>query len=1041
LRREFLALAVLLLLPSAARAERLPVRSYTTADGLAHNEINKIVRDSRGFLWFATNDGLSRFDGYTFMNYGVEQGLPHPTVMDLLETSRGDLWVATYGGLVRFRPDGVPADRPLDAADARRRPSMFSTIVPPGDDPRAKATTVVFESRDGTIWCGTRNGLFRLDPEGVLRGVELGLPDQYPEQRQINDLVEDEHASLWVVSPSGLYRRWRDGSTARYAAPGFLVYDHLHDLMKDRDGGIWVASRYDGFFRLRADGSRTPPAIAEHHAYPRRTAAWVFRLLETSDRRFWVGSNVGLVEFRRDGQFFAYNRRHGLAHQEIAALAEDAAGNLWIGTWSGAMKLTRNGFITYGRQDGIAAGVKLFEDAAGQLHVIAHTFEVGLPGKPSPAPDVEHVALRFGRFAGGRFQWVMPRPPFSWGWIPEGAVLQTRDGGWWLAGGTGVFRYAPSPTFGALERTVPIRSYAEKDGLPGVQVFRMMEDSRGNVWLSINSQRKGLFRWDRQTDTFSEVPLAGSVPPAREELPLAIAEDRAGNVWVGLSSGVARYRDGRATVFSTAHGLPPGPIGQIYVGAGSRVWMGSARGGLIRLDDPAAEAPVFTRYTMAQGLSGNRIEAITEDRQGRIYAATGHGVDQLEPVTGRVRHFTTDDGLASGWMVAAFRDRTGALWFGTHTGLSRFVPAATETSAPPSVVITGLTAGGAARPISAVGQTDVSLPDLAADRNQLQIEFGSIDFAAGGRHRYQYRLHGADADWSAPTPRRSVSYASLAPGSYRFVVRAVTADGIVSSRPAAIAFTVLRPVWQRWWFLSLAGVAVVAAGHALHRYRLGRTLELERVRTRIATDLHDDVGANLTRIAILSEVARQQPRPRAAHLDAPLSSIADIARESVATMNDIVWAINPERDTLRDMVRRMRDHAEEVFESREIRLTVDMPDAAPPSRLGVDVRRDLYLIFKEAVNNATRHSRCSSVAITLRVEGGRLRLEVSDNGTGVDLDRHTEGNGLASMKRRAARIGAALEILSSPGAGTSVRLTMAVPESRAAFAFPTQRGR
>jgi signal transduction histidine kinase len=203
-------------------------------------------------------------------------------------------------------------------------------------------------------------------------------------------------------------------------------------------------------------------------------------------------------------------------------------------------------------------------------------------------------------------------------------------------------------------------------------------------------------------------------------------------------------------------------------------------------------------------------------------------------------------------------------------------------------------------------------------------------------------------------------------------------------------------------------------------------LEIERVRTRIATDLHDDIGANLTRIAILSEVARTQAPAGDGHADAPLSSIASIARESATSMSDIVWAISPERDTLQDVVRKMRDYAEEIFEARDVALALDLPDTAQAMKLGVDVRRDLYLVFKEAVHNAARHSECTRVAITLRIVGTRLMLEVADDGVGFDLHGQSDGNGLASMQRRAERLGASLSVTATPGAGTTIALSMSV---------------
>jgi signal transduction histidine kinase/ligand-binding sensor domain-containing protein len=1062
MHRALLALAVSgLLTPAAARAERLPIRAYTTADGLAHNTVNRIVRDSRGFLWFATDDGLSRFDGYAFTNYGVEQGLPHPRVMDLLETRNGELWVATFGGLVRFRPDGVQNERVSYANEAGGATPMFATILPADEHPGARAVLRLLESRDGTIWCGTREGLVRLergDGRFELRPIAIGLPDEYPEQKYVKDLVEDDHESLWIAAPSGLYRRWRDGTAAHYDVPdlfrrdralgAYRDYYHLHDLLKDHQGGIWVGSRALGFFRMTADGSRRAPVVVEHYGYPDPFASWIDEVLETSDGRFWAASNLGLIELSsperlHGSRLVIHNRSHGLINEALRALAEDMNGNLWIGTGgAGAMKVARGGFVTYGRSDGIAQGDAVLEDASGQLYVLAHVFRTGLLGNyTSATPEDELEVPQFGRFDGRRFEWFMPGKPFWLGWVMEKSVLRTRNNEWWLAGGTGLFRYGPHPTFIGLKTAKPLRVFTEKDGLSEFpQVYRMFEDSRTDVWFSIISKTNGLFRWSRATDTMRNMAAVEGFPRVEDELPRAMGEDRDGNVWIGLNNGVARYRNGTFAFFKMANGLPLGAIVDIHADGSRRLWLASARTGLVRVDDPAADPPAFTRFTTADGLSGNSLAVITEDLQGRLYLATGRGIDQLDPRTGAVRQFTTEDGLSAGVTICASRDRNGALWFGTTTGLSRFVPPANAALTAPAILITGIAIGGRPWPVSAIGETSVTLPGLHPGAGHVQIDFASLRFAVGERLRYQYRL-GSDEEWSPPTSRRTVSFASFSPGTYRFLVRAVNADGLTSPQPAIVAFTVLPPFWMRWWFVTLTTLALASTALALHRYRLARVLELERVRARIATDLHDDVGANLTRIAILSEAARQQRRAGASSLDGPLSSIADIARESVATMSDIVWAISPERDTLDDMVRRMRDHAEEVFESPDIRLILELPDVVPPSRLGVDVRRDFYLIFKEAVNNAARHSRCSNVGIALRADGARLRLEVTDDGIGFDPRGQSDGNGLANMKRRAARLGATLEVLTEPGVGTTVRLTMVPANWRPTRTIPTRTGR
>jgi signal transduction histidine kinase len=333
---------------------------------------------------------------------------------------------------------------------------------------------------------------------------------------------------------------------------------------------------------------------------------------------------------------------------------------------------------------------------------------------------------------------------------------------------------------------------------------------------------------------------------------------------------------------------------------------------------------------------------------------------------------------------------------------------------------------GIAYPISALGESHMSLADLAPDQNQVQIDFGALAFGAGEVLRYQYRLEGADADWSVLSGQRTVTYASLSPGRYTFVVRATNSDGIVSAAPASVAFTILSPIWLRAWFLALVAAAAGLLVYAMFRYRLRRVLEIANMRTRIATDLHDDIGANLTRIAMLSETAQALGTDRSSEPDGPLASIAGIARESVSSMSDIVWAINPRRDSLLDLTRRMRQHAEELFTQRGIVLRFDAPVEQEALKLSVDVRRDLLLIFKELVNNAARHSGCSRVEIDFHVKDARLTLAVVDNGVGFDTSVASEGQGLTSMKRRAQRLKGAFEIVSTTMTGTSALVSVPV---------------
>jgi len=1029
--------SIFLVIPGAAIGERLPLKPYTVADGLAHNEINKIVRDSRGFLWFCTAEGLSRFDGYEFTNFGPDQGMPHRTINDFLETNSGELWVATNGGLVRFDPTGTPINRIVYANDVNSsdRP-MFSVVVPEDQDRLVRAVTVLRERRDGTIWIGTRKGLFslqRLNGHFNLRPIELKTPLNH--QPFIYDMVEDRHGSLWLATAGGLNRIWPDGSTASYWQGKEMPDYEIQDVLEDERGRLWAGTRNAGIFRFTSDETHAPPVVEQIYSVRDGLASrWVNQIFETSDKRFWVATDKGVDEFfpealPNENKFKSYNQRNGLLYWGVNTLNEDTAGNLWIGSDAGAMKLAHDGFITYGAEDGLMAVYAIFQDRTGNTCFRASVFgdqqaTVFEGAKADLLHPLDTFHPRYGKFDGRRFTWLKPDilTRDDLGWVGEAVTLQTHNGEWWLGTGQGIYRFPVFDDFTELKNTRPIAVYTTKDGLKAQQVFRLFEDSSDRIWVS-TIQPNGLAYWERRDATWHDLTDAAGLPSSVEELARSFVEDNAQNIWVGFNTGVARYRDGHFDFFTSADGVPPGAVMNAHKDHAGRLWFTSARGGLIRLDHPEVDHPAFVSYTTAEGLSSNSTEALTEDTTGRIYVSTGRGLDRLDPSTGRFKHFTTADGLVDGPMRAAFRDPYGTLWFGTGKGLSRLFPGTEHLSAPPPVMITGLSVVGENQHVSALGESVASLRDLKSNENQLQISFVGLSFEPGEELRYQYKLAGSTEGWGLPNQQRTVTLASLAPGRYEFLVRALNSDGVPSTVPARLSFVIMPPIWQRWWFIALAVIAFALVGIAAYRYRIRRLLEVANMRTRIATDLHDDIGANLTKIAILSEVAKQQigddENGKAAN---PLSAIARISRESVASMSDIVWAINPDRDHMLDLVRRMRQHAEEVFTSRNIKLAFTAPPTDQNLKLGSDMRRDLLLIFKEAVNNAARHSGCSKVEINCRTSGSSLVLQVADDGGGFDQSEESDGEGLTSMRRRAERLGGTFDLNSKQSTGTTVEV-------------------
>jgi signal transduction histidine kinase len=313
---------------------------------------------------------------------------------------------------------------------------------------------------------------------------------------------------------------------------------------------------------------------------------------------------------------------------------------------------------------------------------------------------------------------------------------------------------------------------------------------------------------------------------------------------------------------------------------------------------------------------------------------------------------------------------------------------------------------------------------LPASKDNLLIEFVAPCFRDERDLAYQYRLDGVDENWSPPSPMRSVNYAHLAPGSYRFAVRAVLPAGGVSATPATFAFRIARPAWQQPWFVALLALAAAGIAYALHRSRVQRILALEGIRTQIATDIHDDMGSGLSQIAILAEVAKREPDARArGHME----EVARLARTLRDSMSDIVWAVDPRRDRFGDLVQRMRQAAFNLLEAEGLRVEFRAPsdDALEGLDLAPDRRRHLLLVLKESLSNVARHAHASEVAIEIRVDRGFLHLSIRDDGRGFDPVATTSGHGLSSLRQRAAKLGGTIQIDSRPGGGT--RIDLAVP--------------
>lgn len=1010
----------------AASAEQLPVRAYDIHDGLAGDSVTRILQDSRGYLWFATADGVSRFDGERFWSYGIEDGLPHTRVHALLETRDKVYWAGTQGGLARYDPGRL-------AAEQEFAPVSLENVVPQGP------VYSLYEDRAGRLWVGGEGYLAVLERGGGEAAVpavrRIGLDALGASPGRVAALAQTPDGCIWVGTEQGLLRILPDGRSVAYPVLPHHGNDTIRDLAVDAKGRLWIAHFLGGMVLWpepaasltpgpgvslvqrarqaeRVLGTETEPvhlplAPGEVFAFvPEASTGWY--AVRVARDGVWLATTRGL-KFWDGRRFMSWGVENGLSEKVLTAVAVDKDNNLWVGTQSrGALRVARGGFASFTAADGLvdAPVTTLFEGLDGTLYVQSgDTFE----GKAF-----------LQRFADERFTAVAPRmpDPVYLGWGQQQTALQDRSGQWWLATGQGLMRYPASARFPDLATTPP-RIFTQRDGLASDLIVRLYEDRHGDLWVGT---ARGLGRWQRATDTFRSYGPADGLPAGE---PSAFVEDRAGQLWIGFSdAGLVRWRGGRFESFGAAQGVPEGVIQSLYVDRGGRLWLALRDGGIARVDGPAAAVLQFIPYTTRKGLASNDVRCIVEDDQGRLYLGSRKGVDRLDPARGdRIDHFTSADGLVSNVIDVALRDRNGDFWFGTRRGLSRLKPENRPPPAAPAAWITAVRVDGVPQEVSELGALAVSGLELDSGRRRLDIEFLALSFAPGQVLRYQYKLEGVDPDWSAPTAVRSIQHPlHRSERRLRFLIRAVTRDGFVSPIPAELSLIVHPPLWRRGWVIALALAVLGATAAGLYRYRVAHLIEIERMRTGIATDLHDDLGSSLSRISILSEVARRRVESdgESARL---LQEIGESAREMIGALNESIWAIDPRRDNLRSLTTHLRRFAGDLLEGQGIAWQLRAPQDGEMVKLSPVERRQLFLIAKEALHNAARHSGAGSVAIELALAGRGLTLEIRDDGRGFQPGAPGDGrNGLRSMQARAARLGAQLQIDSAPGRGTRLFL-------------------
>ncbi|MEJ0090876.1 MAG: two-component regulator propeller domain-containing protein [Limisphaerales bacterium] len=960
-------------------------RSWKTENGLPDNAVTAVVQTHDGYLWIGTYGGLVRFDGvhFTVFNSASTPGLQSDRVTSLYEDARGTLWIGHERGDLTCYRDGKFESQDVHETGIRRK-------IP-----------AIGADEAGDIWM--------LNEEGTLVRARDGVTCSLPNNDGVAQMVRDGRGKLWVTS-GGQLAEVENGRltmlTTTNDTNGIGYY--VLGICPSRDGGLWIVS--DGQVR-KWDGH----SVSENRG-PNPNNATVIAMLETKSGALAMGtSSDGLYLMLSNRTVLHFNHANGLLNDWIRCLHEDREGTLWVGAgseglialrpgkietldpadhWQGCVPLSvatsRAGAIWVGSEGAglyrlLDNGWKRYGDSAGFSNLFVWCVSEDAKGR-----------MWAGTWGGGMYvqhgdRFVIP-PGLENVNVPMPAILQTSEGVTWIGTASGLIRYENGA----------VKWFGEKDGL--------------------------------------------KVPDVR-----TIVQDREGTVWFGmLGGGLGRLKNGRLEQFLKTDGLSSDYVQCLHLGMDDSLWIGSYGSGLDRFKNGH-----LAKVTTAEGLPNNFICAIEEDSHGNFWISSHGGIFRVaekmlnDCADGKISlvdclTYGKGDGLPSlecsgGLQPAACKLADGRICFPTSKGVVIVNPDDTKVNQlPPPVVIENIVAGGHTLAPDPDDKSPLKIP-LGLQR--FEFHFTGLSFVAPEKMQFQYRLDGWEKDWVDAGNKRVAEYSYIPPGDYTFHVRAANSDGVWSEAGARLTLNVPPHFWQTWWFrtliVMLAITLVVIVVLTITRRRMRRKLEViqrqqavERERTRIAKDIHDHLGANLTRISLLSQSAHgelENSTPAAAQLE----RIYSTSRELTRSMDEIVWAVNPQHDTLDSLASYLGNFAQEYLASIDIRCRLDVPLHLPHWPITAEMRHNVFLAFKEALHNFVKHSGANEVSISLATDSAGFHLIVRDNGRGFDpanvSSRPGRGNGLKNMRQRLEKIGGRCEIQSAPGAGTEITFSVSVP--------------
>lgn len=1064
------------------------IERISTDQGLSQSTVECIFRDTKGFMWFGTEEGLNRFDGYNFTIYKNDHNNPvslsNEVVFSIYEDFNGTLWIGTRdGGLNKFN----------------REKERFTS--------------------------------YKYDPENI-----NSLSDN-----KINSIYESPSLPgvLWISTETGGLNKFdiATGEVTHFKHnpnnKNSLSSNRLRSIHESLayPGILWIGTAAEGLNKFDIKDEKF--THFKYSAYQSNGLSnneiWAIHELSDMPGILWIGTKNGLNKFDIKTLTFKHYKsdpsdRNSLSHNEVTCVfgSPDEPKTLYIGTMGGGLNKmfipaensgeksnsAKTIFVHYRHEPGNINSlssdniISLFEDKRHPGVMWVGTFDAGLTKIYKSKKKFYHFKNEPGNNNSlvNNVVWAICEDQNGTIWVGthEGlseirrnefgevifknhkhssynhntlsndivtTIVETRSkpGIIWLGtyGGGLTKLISPDNKNESIRFTHYKNDPADKGSISSNEILTIRESIYDKNSLWIGTARGGLNKFNIEENKFISYknnPTNTNSLSNNNVHVIWESMDDPDILWIGTLGGGLNKFNTKTQSFTlynfdinNSKSISSDIVLSLYQSNNSPeiLWVGTAEGGLNKLD---IKSGFFTHYTSRDGLPNNTVNGILEDEKGNLWISTNKGLSRFNIQSNTFRNYDIHDGLQDNEFNgnACFSSKSGDLFFGGMNGFNSFYPSEINDNPNiPTIVLTDFKIFNRSISIrdnsnlneesdndliyleKSISETD--LIKLSYKHNFFSFDFAALDFASPAKNQYAYMMEGFDEDWVYTGNRRFASYTNLDPGEYIFKVKGTNNDGIWNEQGTFIKIIIQPPFWKTWWFLSIFWLVVTMTVLGTVRYystrklkrqieKLEREREMEKERTRISRDMHDEVGSSLTEIAILSELVRNniyKPDEVVSHLNNISCQIAEI----IDNIGQIIWAINPKNDPLENLISYLRNFALKYLNKANIKCDFKFDDQMPDFQLSAEVRRNIFLVLKESLNNIVKHSKADFVEIKIITENSTFGMMIIDNGDGI-IKKVDVGNGLINMQKRIEEIDGVFEILSDMDKGTTIKLSV-----------------